>query len=146
MEKFEFRSSIYFWLHTSFSAVSIAFFLSLLSANPDTIDTWSIKFASVLFCISVILNSGLSMFLAYFGKIEIYVNPIYYTLYPWNELRSLPAIAIYSFILGIIFLFGYYSWFYAFTGVIAILYTGLHLQSKVNQANNGLFDKIEKSN
>ena len=106
------RMGIYFWLHTSFSAVSIAFFLSLLSANTATIDTWSIKFASVLFCISVILNSGLSMFLACFGENDIYFHAIYPTHYPWYEPKSLPGIAIYIFILGIIFLFGYYSWFY----------------------------------
>ncbi|UQA50946.1 hypothetical protein [Vibrio sp. ED002] len=142
MEKFEFRS-VYFWLHTSFSAVSIAFFLSLLSAQPATTDTFSIKCASVLFCISVILNAGLSIFLALFGNIKGYVNRIYHTLYPWNELSSLPAIAIYSFILGIIFLFSYYSWFYALTGVIAILYAGNYIQSQVNKANEIVSEKIQ---
>jgi len=139
MEKFEFRS-IYFWVHTSFSAISIAFFLSLLSTQPTTINALSIQCASVLLCISVILNAGLSFFLALFGNIEIYVNRIYHTLYPWNHPGSLPAISIYSFILGMISLFSYYSYLYAFTAVIAIFYTGYCIQSQVKKANAAVLD------
>ncbi len=142
MEKFEFRT-IYFWVHTSFSAVSVAFFLSLLSAQPTTINALSIKFASVFFCISVILNASLSLFLALFGNIKGYVNRIYYTLYPWNDLGSLPAISIYSFMLGMISLFSYYSYLYAFTAVITIFYTGNRIQSQVNKANAEAFEKAQ---
>ena len=144
MEKFEFRS-IYFWVHTSFSAVSIGFFLSLLSAQPTTINALSIKFASVFFCISIILNASLSLFLALFGNIKCYVNRIYYTLYPWNDLGSLPAIAIYSFMFGMISLFSYYSYFYAFTAVIAIFYTGNRIQFQVNKANADVFEKLKNT-
>ena len=138
MEKFEFRN-IYFWVHTSFSAVSIAFFLSLLSAQQATIDALSIEVASMFFCISAISNAGLSLFLALFGQIDMYVNRIYFTLYPWLDLNSLPAISIYSFIFGIIFLFGYYSYFFAFIAVIVIFYTANRIQSEIKKANDDAF-------
>lgn len=141
MEKFEFRS-IYFWVHTSFSAVSIAFFLSLLSAQPTTINALSIKFASVFFCVSVILNASLSLFLALSGNISSYVNRIYYTVFPWNQLGSLPAISIYSFMFGILSLFSYYSFLYSFAAIVAIFYAGNRIQSQVNKANADLFDKL----
>lgn len=142
MEKFDFRN-IYFWVHTSSSAVSIAFFLSLLSAQQTTIDALSIKIASIFFCISVISNAGLSLFLALFGHIDMYVNRIYITLYPWLHLNSLPAISIYSFIFGIISLFSYYSCFFSFIAVIAIFYIGNRIQSEIKKANAEGFGKFQ---
>jgi hypothetical protein len=140
MERLELKET-YFWVHTSFSAVSMAFFLGLLGAQQTTIDTLSIEIASVFFCISVISNAGLALFLIMFGRIGMYVNRIYLTIYPWQHLNSLPAISIISFILGIIFLFGYYSYCFSFIAVIVIFYTGYSIQSKMYEANNELKGK-----
>ena len=134
MGKFDFRN-IYFWMHTSFSAVSIAFFIGLLSAESTTIDALSIKIASVLFCISVVLNSGLSLFLAFFGNAAIYVNRVYITTFAWNEINSLPAISIFSFIFAVIALFSYYSYLYIVITIVMMFYTAIRIQSIIHKVN-----------
>jgi len=144
MGKFDFRN-IYFWIHTSFAAVSIAFFIGLLSAGSTTTDALSIEIASVLFCISVVSNSGLSLFLAFFGNGAIYVNRVYITIFPWNEISSLPAISVLSFISAVISLFSYYSYLYMAITIGMIIYTANFLQSIIHKANVASFESDEDS-
>lgn len=101
--------SIYFWIHSSFSALSIGYFLSLLSASPQTQESLAINFASISFCVSLIINSGMAFFLLWFGDTDDMINRVY-SLYPWQNLKSVPTIAIISFLLGLVFLLGFYSY------------------------------------
>ena len=126
--------SIYLLIHTSFSTLSIAFFIGLLSADKSTINALSIEIASVFFCISIVLNAGLSIFLMIFGDIRIYVNRVYTTIFPWNDF-GLPALAIFSFVLAVLVLFSYYSCAYVFIAIIAIVWTSMHIQSIIKKAN-----------
>lgn len=123
--------SIYFWMHSSFSALSIGYFLSLLSASSQTQEALAISFASICFCISLIVNSGMAIFLLWFGDSEAMINRIY-PLYPWHNLKSVPTIAIISFLVGLIFLLGFYSYWLVLLAIAAsvivyiVIYNTLH--------------------
>lgn len=104
----DFRS-IYFWIHSSFAALSVGYFLSLLSASPHAQEALIISFASIAFCTSLIMNSGMAIFLLWFSVSEEMINRVY-PLYPWHNLKSLPTIAIISFLVGLFLLLGFYSY------------------------------------
>ncbi|MBY7810952.1 hypothetical protein [Vibrio fluvialis] len=128
-------SSIYIWVHSTFAATSIAFFLSLLSASAEVQDSLPIELASVFFCASLIINSGLAFVLIWFGEFKEFINRLY-PLYPWRRASSVPSVAIISFVLGLVCLLVFYSFWLS---VVSVVVTSV-VYIKVGSIYNGVID------
>ncbi|MGO2128274.1 MAG: hypothetical protein ACTH4U_06010 [Pseudoalteromonas prydzensis] len=132
-------SSIYFWVHSSLATFSIGYFLALLSSSPETQESAFIGLASFFFCLSLTMNSAMSLFLVWFGDIDDLVNKLY-PLYPWHNIKSIPSIAIISFIIGLISLLGFYSFWLLLTSLLS----GTVVYYVVGKAYGNLLGKISE--
>ncbi|WP_058119056.1 hypothetical protein [Photobacterium kishitanii] len=126
--------TLFSWIHSVFAAISVTFFLALLSAGNNTINSPEIVLASVFFCISLPLNSCLSFFMLFVGENEELINNIYPHGPMWGLQKTIPTIAWYSFLLGIFFLISFYSYWFAFLSAGAFVYTFSYLKNTIVNA------------
>jgi hypothetical protein len=124
---------MYFWAHSSFSAISLAFFLSLLTASTQVIDDFSISIASVLFCISLFSNAMMAAFLVRL-----------YALYPWWNIFSVPTLAMTSFLLGLFSLLSFFSLWLTALAVCVVAVQFLVLGIKQQNASKENWEKIKE--
>ncbi|NOI75326.1 hypothetical protein F0224_06520 [Vibrio coralliilyticus] len=129
-------SSVYIWLHSSFAAISVAFFLSLLSASSQTQVANEIVLSGFFFSISLVLNSGLAFTLVWFEESEL-VNRLY-PLFPWQNLKSLPSVAILTFLTGLLCFLSFYSFWFA----VAALVAGSIIYIKVGTVHHQLIEEV----
>lgn len=135
---------MYFWVHSSFSAISLAFFLSLLTASTQVIDDFSISIASVLFCISLFSNAMMAAFLVWPSSLDETLFNRLYALYPWWNIFSVPTLAMTSFLLGLFSLLSFFSLWLTALAVCVVAVQFLVLGIKQQNASKENWEKIKE--
>ncbi|HDY7896915.1 TPA: hypothetical protein RQK51_004539, partial [Vibrio vulnificus] len=130
-------SFLILWIHSSFAASSMAFFLAQMSATEATKEHMSILLASICISVSLVLNSGLAFLTLSFKEPKDMVR--YVLLKKRVPLRTF-KIAIVSFMLGIVFLVSYYS---ILATMLMVLVGFLVLPGIVGELINRFEEEIE---
>ncbi|HAS6199605.1 TPA: hypothetical protein I7171_22895 [Vibrio vulnificus] len=133
-------SFLILWIHSSFAASSMAFFLAQMSATEATKDHMSIWLASICISISLVLNSGLAFLMLSFKEPRDLVR--YVLLEKRVSLRTF-KLALVSFVLGVVFLVSYYS---VLATILMVLVGFLVLPGIVGELINRFKDEIELVN
>lgn len=104
------------WMYSSFAASSMAYFLALFSAGTNVSTSYVLMFATILFSISLIFNASMAFLIVSVEK----DGELVYLLNISKYFRIVPMTSIYSFVLGLVLLVGYFSVFAALAVVISV--------------------------
>ena len=126
---------MYFWAHSSFSAISLAFFLSLLTASTQVIDDFSISLFS---------NAMMAAFLVWPSSLDETLFNRLYALYPWWNIFSVPTLAMTSFLLGLFSLLSFFSLWLTALAVCVVAVQFLVLGIKQQNASKENWEKIKE--
>ncbi|EKO3937444.1 hypothetical protein F7U68_003544, partial [Vibrio metschnikovii] len=104
------------WMYSSFAASSMAYFLALFSAGENVSTSYVLMLATILFSISLIFNASMAFFIVSVQKDGELIHLLNISKY----FRTVPMISIYSFVLGLVLLVGYFSIFAALAVIISV--------------------------
>ncbi|HIF5971534.1 TPA: hypothetical protein ACX3GO_004595 [Vibrio parahaemolyticus] len=104
------------WMYSSFAASSMAYFLALFSAGTNVSTSYVLMFATILFSISLIFNASMAFLIVSVEKDGELLHLLNISKY----FRIVPMISIYSFVLGLVLLVGYFSVFAALAVIISV--------------------------
>ncbi|MEZ9233845.1 hypothetical protein QF117_04215 [Vibrio sp. YMD68] len=121
------------WLYSTFSAVSMAFFLAMLSAGAESDNSTPLKLATLAFSLSLTINSLLSFIIVGFDD----ETETLHALFKVDLFSFVIFSAFLSFVVAVLFLIAHFSISYS----IISLFVGGFIFGRVSQAFDNLSPK-----
>ncbi|HCG6308651.1 TPA: hypothetical protein NJ173_001708 [Vibrio parahaemolyticus] len=108
---------IQLWVFNGLAAISIAYFFALLSAGSPEHFSLAIEASTILFSVSLVMNSALALIIIVSGKDSDFL----YFITTSKYLSWLPIVGMYSPAIAILFLLAHFSIIALLTVVIVIV-------------------------
>lgn len=131
--------SLLFWVHSSCTVTSMAFFLALISANDATKVSTEIQITAILMVLSLVLNSFVTFFIMSLKPRDKFICICLTS----PKFLKIEVIAIIFFGLGIAVLLSHFSYLLCFVFLLTIIFTCCYGYSALTQQISLGFRKLQ---